>query len=491
MGLAIQQEQFKDEDYTDFMQKVQCDLRALKELLQRPGFGEGPETIGAEFEFYLVDENGDVLPRNDDVATKVQDPNLQVELCKFNLECNLTHQLISGKPFSTIEAEMEQMLAKVRQAAKQYGGRPISVGILPTLKSCDFTREMMTDTARYRVLASGIKKILGKPFSIDIEGDDPLQMTVQEMTLEGANASFQFHWRVSPSAYARAHNAVQWATPLALAVGANSPSLLGHFLWHETRVCLFQQTIDSADGDTSEAPGRVTFGDHWTREGAWELFAESTENYPPLIPIVSKEDPISIVRAGGIPGLDELKLHHGTTWPWNRAIYDDHDGGHLRIEMRALPSGPTCQDMLANAAFLLGLAQAHLEDIDALVTKIPFKIAKENFYQAAKNGINAQFMWPDSKTGKLTAQSVQQIVSVELSRAEQGLSALGVEQAEIKRFLNLIEQRIKTGMNGAEWQRKKFQHLSQSLPREKAFHQLVEDYIEAQASGLPVTEWPL
>jgi hypothetical protein len=43
-------------------------------------------------------------------------------------------------------------------------------------------------------------------------------------------------------------------------------------------------------------------------------------------------------------------------WRWNRAIYDPASGGHLRIEMRALPAGPTVIDMLANAAFLIGLS---------------------------------------------------------------------------------------------------------------------------------------
>ncbi len=491
MGLAIQQEDFKDEDYTDFMQKVQSDLHALKELLKRPGFGEGPETIGAEFEFYLINDRGEVLPKNQQVADMVEDPNLQVELCKFNLECNLPYQLISGKPFSAIEGEMEQMLAKVRAASRQCGGRPIAIGILPTLKKENFVSDMMTDTPRYRVLASGIKKILGKPFLIDIDGDEPLKMVMQDMTLEGANASFQFHWRVPPKDYARAYNAVQWATPLALGVGANSPSLLGHFLWHETRVCLFQQTIDSAEGETATVPGRVTFGEHWVKEGIWELFAESSKNYPPLIPIVSSEDPISIVRDGGIPGLDELKLHHGTTWPWNRAIYDHHDGGHLRIEMRALPSGPTCQDMLANAALLLGFAKANFDDMIALTDQIPFEIAKANFYQAARHGLNARLLWPDAKSKKLKEQSIIDIAQNELPRAEEGLLALGVDEAELKRYLSLIQYRINKGVNGAEWQRKKFQSLCQTMSKDKAFHKLLDEYVRGQESGLPVSDWPL
>jgi hypothetical protein len=59
----------------------------------------------------------------------------------------------------------------------------------------------------------------------------------------------------------------------------------------------------------------------------------------------------------GTPLLPELRLHHGTVWKWNRAIYDPVDKGHLRIEFRALPSGPTVSDMLANGAFLQGVAE--------------------------------------------------------------------------------------------------------------------------------------
>lgn len=58
----------------------------------------------------------------------------------------------------------------------------------------------------------------------------------------------------------------------------------------------------------------------------------------------------------GTGWLRELRLHQGTVWRWNRAIYDPASGGHLRIEMRALPAGPTVIDMMATSAFLIGLS---------------------------------------------------------------------------------------------------------------------------------------
>jgi len=55
-----------------------------------------------------------------------------------------------------------------------------------------------------------------------------------------ALTSFQFHWRIPPSEFANSFNAVQLLTPLAVAIGVNSLTLLGHELWDETRIAVFK-----------------------------------------------------------------------------------------------------------------------------------------------------------------------------------------------------------------------------------------------------------
>src|SRR5690606_7028855 len=110
-------------------------------------------------------------------------------------------------------------------------------------------------------------------------------------------------------------------------------------------------------GETWHQPARVNYGHGWLRHGAYELFAETVRLYPPLLPVVDEEDPLEALREGRLPRLAELTLHQGTVWLWNRPIYDTADGGHLRIELRALPSGPSAVDMVANAALCIGLAE--------------------------------------------------------------------------------------------------------------------------------------
>ena len=216
------------------------------------------------------------------------------------------------------------------------------------------------------------------------------------LRVEGANTSFQVHLRVNPAEFTRTYNAVQLATAPVLAVAGNSPTFLGHRLWEETRIALFKQSVDDRD---SRGPrrrlARIAFGTGWLRGGPVELFAESVRLHQPLLPVLGASDP----RADGeaerqAPPLDELRLHQGTVWRWNRAIYDPACGGHLRIEMRALPAGPTVIDMLANAAFLIGLSLWLAGQDPQWTYQLPFERAEHNFYRAAQHGLAAALSWP-------------------------------------------------------------------------------------------------
>ena len=94
---------------------------------------------------------------------------------------------------------------------------------------------------------------------------------------------------------------------------------------------------------------------------------------------------MAAVAAGGVPGLDELRLHHGTVWRWNRAVVNPGDDPHLRIEMRALPAGPSLTDMRANVAYLVGLTMALAPQMEWMCRSMPFEFARRNFTAAARD----------------------------------------------------------------------------------------------------------
>jgi hypothetical protein len=491
MGLAIERDCFEEAEYRAFERRLGDGLEALRKTLARPGFGEGPATIGAEVELSLVDSAARPLPRNLEVLAETRDPRLTVEVDRFNLECNSRPVSLAGRPIEALGADLADALGEASRAASLHGGRVVLTGILPTLREADLQRSAMTDLPRFRALSASIRRLRRAPFTLRIDGDDPLEAACEDVTFEGAATSLQLHVRVAPRDFARVHAAAQIATAPALAVAGNSPLLLGHRLWEETRVALFKQAVDERGTlpGSWHPPSRVSFGHGWVREGAHELFAESVALHPPLLAACGPEDPLACASGGGVPRLDELRLHHGTVWRWNRAVYDPAGGGHLRIEMRALPSGPSLPDMLANAAFLLGATLALADHVDWMLPGLPFEHAHRNFYRAAQHGLAAELLWPERSAPSPRPMPAADLVSALLPVARHGLVRAGVDDAEAERWLGVIAARLASRQTGARWQRAMLDRFERSAPRDEALAALVERSLAEAATDRPVHEW--
>jgi hypothetical protein len=491
MGTEIDREEFSERDYQRFAERLEECLAALGQLLERPGFGTGPATVGAELELFLIDGAARPLPANQAIRAAVADPRVGVELDRFNLELNATPVRLAGQPFAALGGELNILLDRVADAARHHAGRPALIGILPTLRPTDLGPGVMTDVPRYRALDSGLRRLRQDRFRIRIAGDDPLELASDDVALEGANSSFQIHLRVDPADFTRTYNAVQLATAPALAVSGNSPTFLGHRLWEETRIAVFKQSVDDRGRlEPRRRPARTTLGTGWLRGGALELFTESVRLHRPLLPVLGNLDR----RPGGArwqaPPLDELRLHQGTVWRWNRAIYDPASGGHLRIEMRALPAGPTVIDTLANAAFLIGLSLWLAEQDPQWTYTLPFERADHSFYRAAQHGLSARLSWPAGHRDQTRTLAAAKLVTELVPAARQGLLDAGVAAAGTDGLLDVIAARTATGQTGAVWQRATLAAARRHHDPERALAIMLDHYLQCAETGLPVHTWP-
>ena len=490
MGLNIDRDHFEEDDYARFSQRLREDMRALAELFSREHFGVGAPSLGAELEMSMVGATCRPRPINERVLADTCDPRFTVELNRFNLECNTLPIALARTPFSSLGKQLDECLTRLRAIARAHDARIALTGILPTLTAADLESSAMTNLPRYRALSSGIRRLRREPFHVRIDGEDPLDIHCDDVTYEGANTSLQIHLRVNPAEFGAVYNAVQLATAPALAVSVNSPTFLGHRLWQETRVALFKQAVDDRPPNHGPRRGvpRVCFGLGWLKRGALELFEESIELHEPLLPVMTDEDPVAVTRAGGIPLLGELRLHQGTVWRWNRAVYDPAAGGHLRVEMRALPSGPTVADMMASATFLVGLA-LDLSRSPALLDPVPFEVAECNFYRAAQHGLAAELLWPRGKG--LLAIGARKLVHELLPVARRGLLHAEIDAGECERLLEIIERRATTGQTGAQWQRSRLAALEDKLGRKEALVRMLGEYLDHSDLGAPVHTWPI
>jgi CBS domain-containing protein/gamma-glutamyl:cysteine ligase YbdK (ATP-grasp superfamily) len=473
-----------------FMKALLADVRALARMIDEARFETGIRRIGAEQEMFLVDEAG--RPRNMamQVLKRLDDPAFTTELAQFNLETNLQPHVFGGDCLRRMETELRENLLKVRTAAEAEGGGMLLSGILPTLRKSDLTLDAMVPNPRYRQLNDAMKALRGGDFHFLIKGIDELDTSHDNVMLESCNTSFQVHFQVGPEEFPKLYNLAQAITAPVLAPAVNSPILLGRRLWHETRIALFQQSVDARSKvhQNRGLRARVSFGDHWIHDSVMEIFREDIARFRVLLSTDSDEDPDAVLNRGGIPALSALRLHNGTVYRWNRACYGVADGkAHLRIENRVLPAGPTVLDEMANAAFFFGLMSALSEEYADIKRVMDFDDAKDNFHAAARNGLRAQFTWIGGR--EYTAQNL--ILDELLPLARQGLQHHQIDGRDIDRYLGVLEDRVRAGKTGAQWMLDSLALMKDQGTPDERVRALVQCARERQKVGDPIHTWKL
>lgn len=486
-----------------FAKAVLDDLDALETMLAEGRLETGARRIGAEQEMFLVD--GERLPAAVAPALleKEHDARLVSELAQFNLEANLSPREYGGRSLSALERELADVIGVARRAARKEGADVVLVGILPTLRERDLQLDRMTPSPRYHALNRAMVQLRGGAFAIDIRGLDRLQMVHDNVMLEGCNTSFQIHLQVPPDELAATYNAAQLATAPVLAAAVNAPVFLGRRLWHETRVALFEGSVDerSTTHQKRGSDPRVTFGSGWVKKSVAEIFREDVARFRLILSAERDEPPSDVLARGELPKLTALRLHAGTIYRWNRVCYGVAGGkAHLRIEHRVLPAGPTIRDEVANAAFFYGLVAALTGEHGDVAAKMKFEDARNNFFAAARDGLGASLTWLDGKS-----RPARELILELLPAARRALEKDGFDADDARRYLDVVAARVSAGKTGASWALASLaamegddasDSVAPSMPampampamRERA---LVAAMLERQRAGDPVHLWPL
>ncbi|WP_371372826.1 hypothetical protein [Thalassotalea aquiviva] len=486
MGRNVSKVEYNADDFKKFEQALYAQLEQFKSILKQPTFGQGELKLGAELELYLVNDQGQASLSNQSLLERLNDPQFQPELNQYNLELNLSAVPATGAPFSALKAEMDRKIAQLRNTADQQNVNVIPIGILPTLDTRHLSKTCMTDLPRYHSLANHLYQHNPSGFHINIDGEEPVDFVVNDICAEGANTSFQVHMMTPFEQFCHTFNAAQLTLPLVTAIGANSPILLGNRLWDETRIALFKQSLDIRNRFDANLPQptRVSFGFGWLRHSVWELFAEAVALHKPILADLGQP-----YNGTGLPKLEALNLHIGTLWPWHRPVYDHHGKGHVRIEFRAIPAGPTHVDMLANAAFAIGLAQGMSDHVEDYLAMMPFRFAEYNFYRSAQFGLDANILWPLLNKYKPEPTPIVDVIAHFIPLAKQGLEKMGVNRLEIDLYIGIIESRLEQRITGAIWQKKTLTEFEQHLHKASACQKMLSLYLANSMSGMPVSKW--
>ncbi|HCU24731.1 MAG TPA: glutamate--cysteine ligase [Deltaproteobacteria bacterium] len=468
MGDEIRQSRFERPDFTRFQENLRRETECLGVRLQSASSAPEAKCVGFELEFCLLDENRLPAPQNIALLETLHSERLAPELSRFNLEWISEPHELRPDLLSRLRTELEEAWQQAESDAERLHLRLLMIGILPTLPETKLDLDTMSPLLRYRMLNEQLMlQREGRPLHLDIRGHEQLVSQHSDVMLEAAATSLQVHLQVPPAQILRFYNAALIASAPLVALAANSPFLFGKDLWAETRIPLFEQAV----GWDSR---RVSFGRDYVRGSLLECFWENLEKYPVLLPVTFEENS---------EGLPHLRLHNGTIWRWNRPIAAPDAAGdlHLRIEHRVMAAGPTISDVIANIAACLGLVHALAEHPVAPELQLSFAEAQNNFYQAARLGLEAEVTWNAKKVG-LRELWLREL----LPRVGESLKRLEIDASDLAFYLDeVLFGRLKSGQSGAVWQRAFVGRYGKDFPA------LTAAYGERQRRGSPVHEWTL
>ncbi len=476
MGQEIADQTFSADDFRRFRDRLRRETALLKRLGAEGRLSpvEGP--VGYELEAWLVDGHGRPAPVNGAFLAAHGDPLITAELAAFNIEINAPPLSLVGEGLDVMAADLNTTLDKLTATGAPLGVDVALIGILPTVGENDLVPAHMSSMKRYRALNDQILALRqGNRFALDIEGRERLLMPQESVMLEAASTALQLQTQVAAENAGRYYDGAALISAATVALAANAPYLFGRDLWDESRIPLFEQAVAvrAPDAVTPATPARVTFGNGYLGEDVLSLFHENMERYHFLLPMVSDEPEERFCH---------LRLHNGAIWRWNRPLvgFDDDGAPHLRIEHRVMSSGPTVADTVAHAAFYFGFMARWVAGGGEAASVATFAQAKENFYAAARYGLEAEVSW----RGK--CQPLRHLLlDTLLTDAATGLALLGVEEKAVETWLTIIAHKAGTGQNGAAWQRGWVAKNGADFPR------LVSTYIAHQKEGAPVSQWPL
>lgn len=476
-----------------FVKALLTDVQAMEYMLENDWFESGTIRIGAEQEMVMVEKQSQKPACVAmEALDKMKDYDwVETELAKFNLETNLTPREFTGACFSELEEENANKLDKIQEVLDTMDTDLVLTGILPTLKKRELIMDNLTPKKRYYALMEAIdRQLIGSSYELKLSGIDELAVKHDSPLLEAVNTSFQVHLQIEPSEFVKMYNIAQAITGPVMAISANSPLVFGKRLWHESRIAMFQQALDtrSTHDHMRERSARVSFGRDWLKESIMEIYKEDIARFRVLLSSDVKEDSLAMIRKGDTPKLRSLQVHNSTVYRWNRPCYGISDNGkpHLRIENRVIASGPTVVDEVASACFWLGLMEGMALHTDDITQRISFADARDNFAKAAQFGIDSKFNWLDDE--KISA--IQLIKEKLLPIAREGLQHRKVKKSDINKYLGIIEQRADRHMNGARWMLRGYSELREQVSEDEALRVLTAEIVHNQRKNIPVHDWP-
>ena len=477
-------------DAAAFEEGVASEAAWLKDELAEGTFDNPQAIVGLEQECYAVDEETGALRRVP--RPLVRYIGFEKELGLHNAEMHTSPQPFNVDGLRAQRAEVNARLRAAQARCRIDDIRLVLDGmwtIPPTGESAaayltDAVTEdglrlatNLSDAARYHGF-SNADLAIGGGFELpnvtvgsDVAAPASLTTTVQPHYQVPAAEDLPTYFNY----------ALRVAGPL-LAVGVNSPFVPPELYddadpetvlaegWRENRVPVFEQVMNPRDG-----PAKVRFPrDLETVEAAVDRIVADPAIVPADVERGTRFD----------DAFAYLRHKHGSYWRWVRPVFEGatRAAANARIEFRPLPGQPTVRDAVAFQAVFGGLMES-LPRREHPVASQPWETARENFYAAVRDGLDADLRWITADGRETTDATV--LYEDLFAFAVEGLRLRGVPADVAEGYADLLRGRVERGTTPAAWKRRRVRRrLEDGASFEDAVHGAQREYVRRQERTL-------
>ncbi len=490
-------------DAADFRQQAEADAEVIKDAVEEGVFDNPQAIVGLEYEFYAIKADDCTLRR---VPRRLLELiGFEKELGLHNAEMTTSPQPLNAHGLAAQESEVKARLRTALDVTQSERMRLVSDGlwtIPPEGETADtyladsvertaITPEgndrairiatNMSDSARYHAMAntdqadSAGMRIAAPHVSLQADTVMP----------ESLITSIQPHYQVAhaPDLPEYFNYALRVAGPL-LALGVNSPFFPADLYdedatadeilrdgWMEHRISVFETVLN----DPTTGEGKVRF-------------PHDLESVDEAIDRIVDDD--TIVPMPVEPGerfddqFPHFRRKHGTYWRWVRPVFGGptRSAANARIEFRPIPAQPTVRDSVSFLAAFAGLMES-LTRLEHPVLELDWQLARENFYDAMTDGLEAELTWITNDGREIT--DGLELYEDLLAHAEDGLVNRGLSEEDAAKYLYPLRRRVRQKVTPASWKREQVRAaLEDGADLADAIERMQQRYVSRQSETL-------
>ncbi len=496
MSYDLVEKSLDSDTLEEFERRAKSQGEFLKNEIRNHELDNDDFTVGLEIELYGVDA-ADRLTKLDSHLFDAAD-RINKELGLHNAEINSRPTVLGERGLRSQEQQITELLEAADEALSDdqelvldaMWTIPPEQGSLEYLSSTHEEGGIevavnMRENRRYYAIDSYYVDLVD-----DVEIEVPgVHRSFPTILPESLATSIQPHLQVPvaddmPAYY---NTAIRTMAPI-LAISTNSPFMPPDLYTeeiepsetdHELRIWAFEQSVNVEGDEKVKFPGDIT-----RTEDVVDRVLEDRTYSPFLREWVDDDEQVG--EESYTDEFWEFEFKRGTYWRWLRTVIGGESIGEgntersIRIEYRPLPTQPTARDNVALQAFTAGAVTGLVSDSHP-VTELPWETSRESFYNAVRDGVDAELHWIDEE-GDHTTDS-EEIYDELFRYAEKGLEEHGVSDSTVERYLEPLKHRWRNRMTPSKW---KIQRVEEAMEDgrsfEEAVHEMQREYI--QRSGL-------